>query len=136
MSNIRSMNDRLNIKYTTIIVGKILRKILLRIYIMAELDGYDSTNFANFDHESSEQQLPSLPVDDILPQADEANIKSVTFDDQQMTSSDQQDANIVLEKEHIEEDTTYDFFKYLAEYSPYIFALVFIFIAYWYSRQY
>ena len=55
---------------------------------MDVLDGYNISDFATFDHEDIDkpQQLPTIPVDEVLSKADEKvssnERKTVTFEDE------------------------------------------------------
>ena len=112
---------------------------------MALIDGYDEGNFATFEtNDTSEiQKLPSLPVDDILPKANshvsENKTSKVSFKDQEETIPSDNDANVILPT-HQEEEPTPDTMEmiqnFLSEYGAYIFAIIFVFVAYWYSQKY
>ena len=106
---------------------------------MASLEGFDNNDFASFDsQEPTVQQLPSLPVDDVLPEANKDVSKTVQFkENEEMIVNPE--ANVILPSQSSvsESSTTMDILKStLEEYSPYIFALIFILIAYWYSQKY
>lgn len=106
---------------------------------MASLEGFDNNDYASFDTESNEvQQLPTLPVDNVLPKANDDVTKSVQFKESEEVIESTPDANVILPSQPNEpEVTTMDTLKKLFdEYSPYIFALIFILIAYWYSQKY
>ena len=106
---------------------------------MASLEGFDNNDFAKFDTETPTiQQLPSLPIDNVLPKANKDVEKTVHFQGSEDVIESQPDANLILPSQPSEpESTVMDQFKqFFEEYSPYIFALVFILIAYWYSKKY
>ena len=106
---------------------------------MASLEGFDNNDYASFDTQSSEvQQLPSLPIDNVLPAANKDVTKSVQFKDSEEVIENKSIANLIIpslpkEPEVSAMDTLKQLFD---EYSPYIFALIFILIAYWYSQKY
>lgn len=105
---------------------------------MASIDGYDTLNYATFDNESEQvQQLPSLPVDEVLPKADaDINDKQVKFKEPPEESTEKyQDANVILPKEPPKQPEV-DYFAEISEYLPYIFAVLFIAIAYYFSQRY
>ena len=104
---------------------------------MSLLDGYDSSDFASFDNvQETPKQLPSLPVDDVLPQADAQTKKSVSFEED---TYDNIAANVILPKKE-ESEPKPKIANYLQnvleEYGPYLFAIIFILVAYWYSQYY
>lgn len=109
---------------------------------MATLDGYDLSNFATFDNISEPpKQLPSLPIDDVLPKADvqsqvQTEKKSVSFEEE---APEKIEANVILPKK---QEAKSDFQlsdsvqKIFEECGPYLFAIIFIIVAYWYSQRY
>ena len=112
---------------------------------MASIAGFDEGNFATFEsHDTSNiQKLPSLPVDDILPKANSdvsINEKSkVSFKEHEETIPSENDANVILPTHPEEEpkpDTMEMIQNFLSEYGAYIFAIIFVFVAYWYSQKY
>ena len=112
---------------------------------MASIDGFDEGNFATFEtNDTSEiQKLPSLPVDDILPKANshvsENETSKVSFKEQEETIPSDNDANVILPTPN-EEESKSDIMEiiqnFLSEYGPYIFAIIFVIVAYWYSQKY
>lgn len=106
---------------------------------MASIDGYDSSNFASFDSNEEPQQLPNLPVDDVLPQADEVN-RNEPKPTVQFKESDETipEPNVILpqSKKEKEESPSLNIQDIISDYMPYIFAVIFILIAYWYSQRY
>jgi hypothetical protein len=113
-------------------------------YIMASIDGFDEGNFASFEsNDTSEiRKLPSLPVDDILPQANTQvsvdETSKVSFSDKDETITSENDANVILptRTEEARPDMSEVIQNFLSEYAPYMFAIIFIFVAYWYSQNY
>ena len=101
---------------------------------MTSLEGFDNNDFASFNSEEPEvQQLPSLPIDNVLPKANE----SVQFkEDEEVIEN--HDANVILPTKPTkpEESNVDSVVQFLADYSPYIFALIFLLVAYWYSQKY
>lgn len=101
---------------------------------MSTIDGYESSTYANFDTEPApSQDLPALPVDEVLPKANDDVTKKVTFEDSIQESND---ANVILPKEDDEDIPKFDYMRKFMDYAPFVFALLFVLFAYWYSTTY
>lgn len=100
-----------------------------------DLNGYDNSDFASFSQEAEPvKQLPSLPVDEVLPKADETiNKKQVTFEDE-----DSEPQAIIPQepKKEPESDMFTKVNEFLAENSIYLFVVLILAIAFLYSRYY
>lgn len=97
-------------------------------------DAYDNSDYANFD--SSEEivtQLPSLPVDEVLPKVNELEKKQVTFKEPPDESS-KPEANVILPKEDPKPTENNQLFDLIVEYVPYILAILLVVIAIYYNK--
>jgi hypothetical protein len=102
-----------------------------------ELNGYDSSDFASFDQEAEPvQQLPTLPIDEVLPKADESiNKKKVSFEDPE----NEPQIQAIIPQEPKKEPKTDIYTKvneFLAENSIYLFVILVLAIIYLYNKYY
>ena len=100
-------------------------------------DAYYNSDYADFD--SSEEivtQLPSLPVDEVLPKVNnEIEKKQVKFKEPPDEYS-QPEANVILPKEDSKQTQDNKLFDLVVEYIPYILAILLVVIAIYYNKYY
>tara|TARA_B110000977_G_scaffold84695_1_gene113103 strand:- start:15730 stop:16053 length:324 start_codon:yes stop_codon:yes gene_type:complete len=103
-----------------------------------DLQGFDNNHFASFSRQSDDtkvEQLPSVPIDDVLPKVDESIQKKVQFDDEKVDES----LHSILPEEP-KEETKIDVFQQLCEMCTdnwYFFvAIIILLLAFLYSRYY
>jgi hypothetical protein len=106
---------------------------------MNELNGYDNGDFASYSQEAPHvQQLPSLPIDDVLPKADkDINTKKVKFMDEE--PNDDPHLQTIIPQEKTQQpviDRYKQLYDIVVENSIYIFIVFVLLFAYLYTQYY
>jgi hypothetical protein len=106
---------------------------------MTDLGGYDNSNFASFAEEQAPevQQLPSLPVDEVLPKADETiNKKQVSFEEDAQDESLQKIVPQEKKEKKNPKDNQFSLMNFVSENSIYMLALLLVIGVYFYNKYY